>query len=207
MLINSQKELVSHRLANMFQLTNISVDKIWKAVKQIKMKAIVDNYNNYFCHDGGLYKLASEKLSKVKEVEALLEIESSEQRFENVTLVELKIAAEMFIFLNVCPKYAWNSWFKSWFKFYDGLFKSQTPDRILLTLNRMMKSKTSQNTDGKARAEKLFKRISNLLSLSFKQFQSILPGGSNNRSRNYVKEMNWRLDGLISISISIRTIN
>ena len=47
----------------------------------------------------------------------------------------LETAAKMFIYLNTCP-----GKLKSWFLFYKYLFETESLDKILLTLNRMMKS-------------------------------------------------------------------
>ena len=44
-------------------------------------------------------------LSLMTELEQKLQIESSEQINESMTREELKTAAEMFIYLNTCPKW------------------------------------------------------------------------------------------------------
>ena len=55
--------------------------------------------------------------------------------------------------------------FKSWILFYVDvdLFLTQSADKIILTLNRMMKTETSHDKDGKLRAKKLPQRTAHLL--------------------------------------------
>ena len=84
---------------------------------------------------------------------------------------KLQKAAELFIYLNTCP----DSWFKSWSSFYKDLFLTQSANKIILTLNRIMKTKTSQHEKDSKFAEKLFKRTSKLLFLNFEKIQNLPP--------------------------------
>ena len=63
-----------------------------------------------------------------------LKITSSELIFENMTFWDLQTAAEMFLFLNSCPKD-----FKSWFLFYEDLFQNDPLEVMVLKLNRILK--------------------------------------------------------------------
>ena len=155
------------------RLTNLQLsfnkDTIWNVVKRIKGETsdVKKCYN-------GLYQ---EKLSLVKAIEQEMQTEPEERRFENITTEELNISVEMFIYLNTCPYgSAWILWFKSWSSFYDDLFRTKSADQIILTLNRMMKTKALQNQDGKLRAKELLKRTASLLSLKFEEIESFLPG-------------------------------
>ena len=98
----------------------------------------------------------------------------------------------MFIYLNICPfddsldeflsdesQKARKLWFNSWTSFYTDLF-TQPADQVILTLNRMMKTKRSE--EDKLRAKKLMRRTSNLLSLNFERIQSLLPDTYRNAS-------------------------
>ena len=109
-------------------------------------------------------------LSKVKAVEQMLNIESTEQINDTLTNEELKTAAEIFLYLNTCP----SSMFKSWILFYEDLFLTQPADKIILTLNRMMKTETSHDKDGKLRAKKLLQRTAQLLSLQYEDIGNFL---------------------------------
>ena len=130
------------------------------------------------CETPGMLS-AESKLSQVKVVEQMLQIDSSEHINDTLTNEELKTASKMFLYLNTCPN---NPWFKSWSSFYKDLFLTQPADKIILTLNRMMKTaETSQDMDGKLRTEKLLKRTLSLMSLSLEIIQSML---SEKLSRN-----------------------
>ena len=71
-------------------------------------------------------------LSQVKAVEQMLQIKSSEQNNEALKNEELQTAAEKFLYLTMCP-----NTIKSWLLFYKDLFQTQSPDQIILTLNRL----------------------------------------------------------------------
>ena len=143
--------------------------------------------------------------SITKEVEKKLEVESSDLIFDTINNKELKVAAEMFIYMNTCPAFLtansmdippqdFENWFKSWFIFYKDLFHKKPADQILLTLNRMMKIKSLTNLKGKLRAENLLKRASDLLGLKYERIQSmLLPAGSPDSINN---------DTTISIELS-----
>ena len=103
-------------------------------------------------------------------------MEPSEKKNENITSEELETAAKMFIFLNSCP-FDDNSveWFKSWHLFYKDLFHTQSPDQIILTLNRMMKIKTPQDKNGKGRVKKLLQKTATFMSLQFDRIRNFIP--------------------------------
>ena len=90
-------------------------------------------------------------------------------------------AGEMFLYLNTCPD---SPWFKSWNSFYKNLFLTQQADKIMLTLNRMTKTK---DKDGKLRAEKLMKRASRVMSLHYEQIQGLRPE-KNSRNGLVIKD-------------------
>ena len=136
----------------------------------------MDTSTEKSCSQHGLYYDYS---SLVERLEREMKIVSSENRYENMASEDLQTAAEMFIYLNTCPYGAGDSntnvqkWFISWWSFYKDMFLTQTPDNIILTLNRMTKTKTSEN--GRLRAQKLLKKTASLLSLQFTEIQSFLP--------------------------------
>ena len=142
------------RFANTFQLNSISVDNIQNVVKTVRAGTSLD------LNCGGNYILADDgPLDQVKAVEKMLQIESSEQINDTLTREELRTAGEMFLYLNLCPdKIA------PWIVFYKDLFQTQSPDQIILTLNRLIKgSRTQTNEHFKELAEMLLKRILSFL--------------------------------------------
>ena len=162
-------------MANLVHLTSSSKDTIWRIIRKIKMDASPENSEKY-CNK---YGLSLDIRPPVERLEQELNIVSSEKRYKNIALEDLKTAAEMLLFLNTCPYSLGNvdsivqKWFKSWWSFYKDLFLTQTPYNIILTLNRMTKTRTSEN--GKLRAQKLLRKSARLLSLQFKEIQSFLP--------------------------------
>ena len=165
------------RLANTLHLTQISVENMWKVVNRVKLETDFVGQN---CSKGGVF---AEKIikSQVEAVEQMLEVESSELRFENMTEENLENAAKMFIHLAMCIGIHSKEWFKSWDLFYKDLFHEKTPPyQIILTLNRMVKLRNVKENAGKLRAKKLFKRIADHLSLKYGAIQSLLPLGAEN---------------------------
>ena len=133
--------------------------EVWNVVRKIKRETSLD----MTCKTHNNDALYLYKLPQVKVVEEKLGIKPSDQRFINSTPTadQLKTGAEMFIYLNICPgKLDADStidlehWFKSWFLFYTDLFMNQSPDNIILTLNRLMKSNTQRYKSGMVIAEK-----------------------------------------------------
>ena len=105
-------------------------------------------------------------LSTVSAIENKVKIATSEIIYENMTSNVLKTAAEMLNYLNSEIKFDST---KSWLKFYWTLFKTKSPNEIILTLNRIMKK--SKNTN-----EKLLRKSASLLALKYEDIQSMMPG-------------------------------
>ena len=138
----------------MLHLTNRSVDNVVNIVKTIKIETSID----LTCEIYNILK-RSGRSSQVKVVEQKLQIESSEQIIETLTNDELKTAAELFVYLNMCP-----GTIKPWIKFYKDLFQTQSPDQIILTLNRLMKgTRTPQNEYFHNLGEKFLNRVKSLI--------------------------------------------
>ena len=142
---------------------------------------VKSSYSEYKCSDdNGLYnddKIEKIISNQVTIVEQNLNLQSSDQRYENMTAKSLKHAAEMFIYLGVCP-----GLFAPWLKFYntyrDSIFSPQLashPEDIMLTLNRIMKAPTPSNNDNlaiKRIAQRLLEKMVSLLSMKFGEIQS-----------------------------------
>ena len=119
------------------------MDNVWYNVRKVKIGTPL----NKICRNDktGLYNSNLDFASQVEALEKQLGIESSDEKFENMTADVLKIGAEMFIYLNACPGKlnlpvytTLENWFQEWRKFYIDLFNGQPVDLIALSLNRMM---------------------------------------------------------------------
>ena len=175
------------RFANIFQTTNIDSGQIWNAVKTVKAETSID----LGCDKDGLY--VTDSIHVVKDVENKLEIQSTEEIFENMTESELRAAAEMFIYLNTCP-YTDESkfWFKSWLKFFTDVFAT-TPQEILITFNRLLNNENLQNKEVQI-VKKLFERSSSLFSIRYDEYQNILPGNIN--KEDLIVPKIWNMQGI-----------
>ena len=167
MILSSKNIIGLHfRFANIFKVSDISVDNISNAVKAIKHKSSLEKS----CISRTVLLTSDNQMTHVKAVEQELQLESSDQVVETMTKEELQSSAEMFIYLIMCPEAI-----VPWFTYYNDLFLTKSVDQIILSLNRIMKTKSTQNMDAKG-AENLLKRISNLMLLQFERIQNLLPG-------------------------------
>ena len=145
--------MIIFRFTNIFNLNSVTVDIIQSVVKTVKARTPLD----LSCDLAMLSTVYI--VSQVKAVEQILQIESSEQINETLTYEELKMGAEMFLYLIICP-----TTIKPWIVFYKDLFQTQSPYQIILSLNRVMKGpRTPTNEFFKTLARTLFKRILNRL--------------------------------------------
>ena len=155
---------------------------MWSVVRKIKAESSVDEN----CGVNGLYE--DMILKQLKMVEHELQYNSSDEILEDITASDLKISAEMYIFLNICPHGDYATWFKTWYSFYTDLFKTQSPDEIILTLNRMTKINAAQTKDGNVMmAEKLLKEATSLMTLKYQEIKSLLPEAQRRNSQSQDK--------------------
>lgn len=154
-------------------------------MKKIKLKIPFDKDCT---GDTGFY---IDTRSQVFALEQHLGVRSTEIRYENITNDLLENSASIFIYLNACPVMdtVYLKWFQTWITFYTDLFKTHSPDQIVLTLNRMMKS-DSPLKDGILRAEKLFQRTASVMSLKYEEIQSILPRDGRDGTNEIEKNSN-----------------
>ena len=141
---------------NILNINGVSVDNVQSVVKTVKARTSLD-----LSCDSLASRLSDDAtMSQVKAVENLLNIESSNQITDILSKETLQTASEMFLYLIMCPYTM-----KPWLAFYKDLFQAQSPDQIMLALNRVMKGpNTPTNEFFKEMAGILSKRISSKLS-------------------------------------------
>ena len=169
-------------------MTNKSVAKMWTVVKKVKRETSLDKTCRY---NPILFGEPSDWASQVKAVEQELQIESTDATFQNMTSTNLEAAAEMFIYLNMCPGQIGKilptneiqKRYQSWFRLYDDLFKNKSPDVIILTLNRLL-TQTDQKHKIIKRNKVLFKTVASRLNLKYRNIQSLLLYGSKTSDSN-----------------------
>ena len=147
----------------------MSIDKILNIIKRTKSETNVD----ISCTVDSLIS-ENERLTQVKAVEKKLQIESTEQIFQNMTDEILKTAAEMYIYLGSCPNPV-----KPWIYFYKDLFQNESPDLILLTLNRLVKSSGTSSqkiNDLITVAQSLLRKYTPLFSIEYERAENDTAG-------------------------------
>ena len=75
-----------------------------------------------------------------------------------------------------------SNWLQVWSTFYNDLFITETADKIILTLNRIIKTTSQESKDA---AANIFKRTSSVLSLKYTDIQSQLPHHAQNYHHNH----------------------
>ena len=201
-------ECINLRFANILKLTRLSENNIWSIVKKTKRDTDLDTP----CDESGLYMLQdqSKMLSQVLKIEQQLHVESFEANFENMTLDDLNSAASMFIYLNTCPGIfnddkvnlidldhimGNEKWFKAWFQFYNSLFKSQSVDMIILTLNRLLKSKRLSQENNLYMNQKLFVKARTLFALKYGDIQGLFKSDGRNLSGDFQSIASLNIEG------------
>ena len=139
--------------------------KMWNILREIKLQTSLE----MSCGITGIYNNMVNDIKMVEKVEQKLKINSSDKIYKNFTAQELEVPAMMYLYLNTCPGI-----YRPWFAFYKNLFETQSPNKIILTLNRLMKGTiTPQNKFLKGLAQNIFRRLASLLSLRYEEIQSM----------------------------------
>ena len=166
----------------MLRYSKLSPQTFRNHIRKVKLDISFDEDCDTINGFKGLYKIETIE-SLLESVKQSLGLNSSENDFlytdKNMTVEEMKIAAEMFMYLNTCPGNL-----KSWFVFYKDLFETKAPDEIILTLNRIVLStkRHQMKNDYHKMAIKFLKKTSILLDLKYEDIQKLFTGG--NRSKN-----------------------
>ena len=165
------------RFVNLFHKSNVTADNFWIAARNIGIGDF-DSSGQYLfgftqyhlkiiiCHTP--FHLIIHVGSRVAAVEEKLGVVSSDEVFSNIIKENLEIAGHNFITFN-SPDYH----MKKVSTFYQDLFKNDSPDQLILALNKLMKVNGKYNIV----VQNVFKRLSSLLSLKHQELRRILPEG------------------------------
>ena len=128
-----------------------------------------------------MYSGAQVKLN-IDAVEELLKTNFTDKITKNITIDDLKTAADMFFYLN-----SRSYLLREWFSFYSNLFNKKSAYQIILTLNRILKvDNTSRNLELKTIAAQLFQKTTDLMLLKYRKIKSFIHGLGNS---------SWNLEG------------
>ncbi len=156
---------------------------IWKLLRQVRMDYVVNGWLHGKCD---LYKAFSSDETIHLNVEKLLNMRDVPKSKDIVDMDKstLKIAAEMFIFLNFCPHQLFQS---PWVKFYRDLIKDHPPKVIILTLNRLLKTIPAENKSFFRIPHALLRKLLTLLDLQYENLYSLSnPLASKKEAGNFL---------------------
>ena len=115
----------------------------------------------------------------LKRVEDKLSVSGSDEIYENVAEDTLRIAGEMFLYLNSCPKNIMKSEIR---KSFEDYISNENIQNILVFLNRIV-IKTKGNDEAvKEPALAMLNKIHDLKELNFKKLEVISTSSSKNVS-------------------------
>ena len=145
------------RLGNLLHLTKFNHNTVWKIVKEIRTKYMLEYVPpTYECEATivTIEKYADHVKHNLKALEEHLELNGTGSHFENITNETLENAAKMFTYLNFCPS-------KLLF-LYKRLLKTASPREMILTMTSLLKN--SQNA-AKVSSTKIFIKTMEILNL------------------------------------------
>ena len=121
----------------------------------------------------------------VKELENHFQMEPSKETRLNISMGELEIAGDMFLYILSCP-----SILKAWISFYSDLFQNHSPSHMILNLNRILKGNTQENKSMQAIAGALLKRMNDYLPLKYDEIQNMF---------KMIGNSSWSEESILSI--------
>ena len=182
------------RLANIHHLTNFSEDNIMYAAR--KFGPFIDGL-----HNKGGFSCSVDVVNQVTGVEKKLRFEATNKIIANISKASLKAAENTFIFINPntypynCPFLDFNKWYGLWSPFYDHLLKTQSADKIILTLNRIIKTTSDQLSINAAKG--ILTRAASFFSLNYEDIQSRLSKKSLNLTINGDSRILEKVEGTL----------
>ena len=171
------------RIVNMFDKTQLNQENVWEIVKQTRKSFL--SLQTDPCKESDTQ--LSENFIKVNNdiVQEKLELKTFYDSNKTVSDKTLQVAAEMFIYLNYCPRYI---------SFLEDLIKYDSAKNILLALTSMIQ--TSQNA-AKESSTKVFLKALELFELSYyKDVDLITKETGVDNYQNNVKSFNETLSVL-----------
>ena len=179
------------KLVNILQNKSLEeIDKVWDVVKGAR-REYISKFSPLVTKCDIYEALISEKslTDNIKKLQKQYVFNSSEASPAIVDKSLLKLAAEMFIFMNYCPK----DLFKSpWKNFYKDLFKKETPRIIILTLNRLLKTISPKDKNLYRVPKLLLRKMMATMDLKFEYLYALSNILDNSRKENITT--NFELD-------------
>ena len=119
-------------------MSGVKFSEIWQYIKKIKYEFIVDNAfvlstTPCFRNDSSILFSDDFIESKLELIKSHFNINETLKSDSDISNETIEAAGEMFIYLNLCPKYMWR-----WTNFYVDMLLNSPPDVLVQTLNRIM---------------------------------------------------------------------
>lgn len=166
------------KFANLIHNNIEHLDKVWNIIHKIRFDivsalSLVDyndecNYENWNFEpmlEGSSIKTNNQRLAKG------LGIKLNDKVVSEISAETLKTAGEMFIYLNLCSNKV-----ERMLQFLEEIFLSQTPDMILLTLNRMRLSAELKSLQFGEVLHDLLREMIVILNLEYKNLEQVTSG-------------------------------
>ena len=131
-------------------------------------------------------------------MEDILSISTSDEIYENVSEDTLKVAGEMFLYLNSCPKNIIKSQIRK--SFEDYLF-NENLQKIIIFLNRIIIKSKGKDETVKESALAMLNKIHDLKELNFKKLDVMSTSSSINITK--IKEIENLKTGFYIYKLSI----
>ena len=146
-------------------------ESIWKPLRQLRMDYVSQAELTWLPGRCDFYKAFTSAETIQLNIEKLLKIKDvSKSTGDNMDKSTFKMAAEMFIFLNFCPDELFQS---PWIKFYRDLIQNQPPKEIILALNRLLKTISTENKSLFQIPRKLLTKLLTMLDLQYENLYSL----------------------------------
>ena len=153
----------------MILLSGLENERLWNMIKTDRLKYIIDNMATHtsgwcFAVDDNDHVLVRENSFMILE-ELINSLKNDRDLYKNhdFSTEQLKPATEMFIYLNLCPKFMFD-----WVKLYVDLLQNGSPDVIVQTLNRILiTARTRNDKTIREITKKIFRKFSNTFELKF----------------------------------------
>ena len=177
------------RFANLVQEANNKAISLWKNVKYIRNEFLRIRKEENACLYQNTFVTFSEIGENTRLFSQLLNIEKDHKEAlnSNISSGILNLSGELFIYMNQCPNKQ-----NQWIMFYKDLMGNNSLSQIILTLNRLKKSKVGhQETNHFHFASAIFDLITNKFSLKY-------PFNQNPNLENLDQQTNQSLYGKLS---------
>ena len=155
-------------------MTDMPHAEVWTFL--INMQSKVNPNETKDCPGG-----FSSELLDIEELTKKLNVKAKTGTLKRISRKTLETAAQMYIYVRLCQHSI-----KPWALFYMDLLQNKSPDEIMLTLNRILKTdfKNDQNKALLEIASDLLKQITSLLQLKYGEIQGLSQGLTNSSLKN-----------------------